>query len=383
MAATQMLMVGVGWQIYALTGKAFDLGMVGLISFLPQVLLVLVAGQVADHFDRRQVVLLCQAVECVVMVLLVLGSVQNWLTRDHIYALVLCFGAARAFEAPTLTALLPALVTEKSLPRAVSLSAAAMQTAIIFGPALGGWLYVIGPQAVYGTAAALFATAWTLVTLIKVPEKPTPPRIPPSFANVFAGIAFIRRQPVVLGAISLDLFAVLLGGATALLPIYAHDILHTGPWGLGMLRSAPAIGALAMSTWLSAHPIRRHTGSKLFAGVIGFGAATIAFGLSENFGLTLAALAVLGASDMISVVIRSTLVQLETPDEMRGRVNAVNFLFIGTSNQLGEFESGVTAAWLGTVPAVVLGGVGTLIVAVLWMRLFPELSQRDRLRSDT
>lgn len=379
MAATQMLMVAVGWQIYALTGSAFDLGMVGLVSFIPQVLLVLVAGQVADHFDRRRVVYVCQGIEAAVVAILALGSAQGWLTREHIYVLVLCFGAARSFEAPTLQAMLPSLVSESVLPRAVSLSAAAMQTAIILGPALGGWLYVLGAHTVYGTSAALCALAAVFVLLLPAAPPSQTSRERPDFTTVFAGIRFIRQNPVVLGAISLDLFAVLLGGATALLPIYASDILHTGPMGLGLLRSAPAVGALAMSFWLSRFPITRQTGRRLFAGVMAFGAATIVFALSRHFVLTMVALAVLGAADMVSVVIRGALVQLETPDAMRGRVNAVNFLFIGTSNQLGEFESGVTAALFGPVNAVVLGGVGTLVVAALWMRLFPELARRDRL----
>lgn len=381
MAATQMLMVGVGWQIYALTNSVFDLGMVGLVGFIPQVLLVLVVGQVADHFDRRKIGRVCLAVECVTVALLALGSAQGWLTREHIYGLVLCFASARAFESPTLMALLPTLVSEAALPRAVSLAAAAMQTAIITGPAIGGWLYVFGPQALYGTAAALCAAACVLVSLIEPPAKAPVKREWPTMESLFGGITFIRQNPVVLGAISLDLFAVLLGGATALLPVFARDILHTGPVGLGLLRSAPAAGALAMSFWLARHPITSGTGKKLFACVAGFGAATIAFGLSENFSITMAALVMLGASDMVSVVIRSSLVQLETPDAMRGRVNAVNSLFICTSNQLGEFESGVTAAWFGVVPAVVLGGCGTLIVAALWMRLFPALAKRDRLQS--
>lgn len=381
MAAMQMLMVAVGWQIYALTGSAFDLGMVGLISFIPQVLLVLVAGQVADHFDRRRVVYTCQAIECAVVATLALGSAQGWLTREYIYALVLCFGSARSFEAPTLQAMLPSLVSEAALPRAVSLSAAAMQTAIILGPAIGGWLYVLGAHTVYGTSAVLCALAATFVSLLPAATPSQEAKERPNFSTVFAGIRFIRQNPVVFGAISLDLFAVLLGGATALLPIYARDILHTGPWGLGVLRSAPAAGALLTSYWLTKHPITRHTGQKLFAGVIGFGAATVAFGLSRHFGLTLAALVVLGASDMVSVVIRGALVQLETPDAMRGRVNAVNFLFIGTSNQLGEFESGVTAALLGPVNAVVLGGIGTLLIAALWIKVFPQLAKRDHLQS--
>ncbi|HRG49764.1 MAG TPA: MFS transporter [Pseudomonadales bacterium] len=380
MAATQMLMVGVGWQIYDLTNSAFDLGMIGLVSFIPQVLLVLVVGQVADRFDRRNVARLCMAIEAVVVGILALGSVQGWLTRELIYALILCYASAHAFESPTLMSLLPQLVDGKTLPRAVSLSAAAMQTAIILGPAIGGWLYVAGAKAVYIAAALTYAAASLSITLIQYrPAAPAALRERPTLESLFGGVHFIRKHPIVLGAISLDLFAVLLGGATALLPIFARDILHTGPFGLGLLRTAPAVGALLMSFWLARHPITRRTGSKLFACVAGFGAATIAFGLSTHFWLTMLALLVLGATDMVSVVIRSTLIQLETPDDMRGRVNAVNSLFIGTSNQLGEFESGVVASLLGTVPAVVVGGFGTLIVAALWMKWFPELAKRDAL----
>lgn len=379
MAATQMLMVAVGWQIYDLTGSAFDLGLVGLVSFIPQVLLVLIAGSAADHFDRRKVIIIGQMVEAAVVATLALGSFQGWLTREHIFALVFCYGAARAFETPTLQAMLPSLVTDEELPRAVSLSASAMQTAIITGPAIGGWLYVFGAPIVYGTAASLMVLACICVTLIPSTHRTDAPRERPTFTSLFAGIHFIRQKPVVLGAISLDLFAVLLGGATALLPVFAKDILHIGPVGLGILRSAPAAGALLMSFWLARYPITRHTGRWLFSCVALFGVATIVFGLSTHFWLTLPALFVLGAADMVSVVIRGTLVQLETPDDMRGRVNAVNFLFIGTSNQLGEFESGLTAAWFGTVPAVVIGGLGTLIVCGLWMKLFPPLAQRDAL----
>ena len=379
MAATQMLMVAVGWQIYDLTGSAFDLGLVGLVSFIPQVLLVLIAGSAADHFDRRKVVMIGQALEATVVIALALGSQQGWLTREHIFALVCCYGAARAFEAPTLQAMLPSLVTNEALPRAVSLSASAMQTAIILGPAIGGWLYVFGAPVVYGTAAVAMVLAGCCAALIPAGTRSDTPRERPTFQSLFAGIHFIRQKPVVLGAISLDLFAVLLGGATALLPIFAKDILHVGSWGLGVLRSAPAVGALVMSFWLARYPITRHTGRWLFSSVALFGLSTMAFGLSTHFWLTLAALTVLGAADMVSVVIRGALVQLETPDAMRGRVSAVNFLFIGTSNQLGEFESGLTAAWFGTVPAVVLGGMGTLLVCATWIKLFPPLAQRDAL----
>ena len=291
-------------------------------------------------------------------------------------------GSARAFEAPALQSLLPGLVPATLLPRAVAASASANQSAVIIGPAAGGLLYIFGPTVVYAVSASLYMLASILIWRIRI-ERVPPKREPASLKSIFAGIGFIRSQPAVLGAISLDLFAVLLGGATALLPIYARDILGTGPWGLGLLRSAPAIGALSVALLFSRHPPDRRVGRTMFAAVATFGFATVVFAVSTSFALSLSALVVLGASDMVSVVIRSSLVQLDTPDAMRGRVSAVNSVFIGTSNQLGEFESGVTAALLGTVPAVVFGGVGTLLVVALWMRLFPTLLQRDRLRSNT
>jgi MFS family permease len=279
---------------------------------------------------------------------------------------------------PTMQALLPALVPPSLLSRAIAANASASQTAIIAGPALGGIIYVAGPAAVYGVSTALFALTGLMIFLIRTARRPAPTAAA-GLSSVLEGIRFIRRQPAVLGAISLDMFAVLLGGATALLPIYARDILHTGPWGLGVLRSCTAVGALGMALWLAHHPLRGHAGRKMFAAVAVFGAATIVFGVSRSFVVSLVALIVLGASDMISVVIRQSLVQLQTPDHMRGRVSAVNSLFIGTSNQLGEFESGVTAAWLGVVPSVVVGGIGTLLVVIAWMRLFPSLASIDRL----
>ncbi len=375
-----MLAVAVGWQVYALTDSALDLGLVGLVQFLPALLLVLVSGHVADRYDRRTVVRISQTIEAIAVITLAVFSFRGTVTEQLIFALVALVGSARAFEAPTLQALLPGLVPVALLPRAVAASASANQTAVIIGPAAGGLLYVLGPTAVYATSASLFLLASVMVWRIRI-ERVPPKREPPSLKSIFAGIAFIRSQPAVLGAISLDLFAVLLGGATALLPIYARDILGTGPWGLGLLRSAPALGALSMALYFARRPPDRRVGRTMFAGVATFGLATIVFAVSTSFALSLAALVVLGASDMVSVVIRMSLVQLDTPDAMRGRVSAVNTVFIGTSNQLGEFESGVTAALFGTVPAVLLGGVGTLLVVLLWMRLFPTLLHRDRLRS--
>jgi len=368
-----MLAVAVGWRIYALTNSAFDLGLVGLAQFVPMVLLTLLVGPVADRYDRRFIAGICQVVEGVAAAVLALGTVRGFLGRDGIYAAVAVIGAARAFESPALAALLPDLLTRGVVERGSAWSASASQTAQIVGPALGGGLYVLGPAIAFAVAAGLFLTAAVLLARIRMAAAPLA-RATITLRSLFAGLAFVRSDPPILGTVSLDLFAVLLGGVTALLPIFARDILMIGPWGLGLLRAAPACGALTMSVYLAHRPLRTPTGPTMFGAVITFGAATIMFALSTNFGLSLASLVVLGASDVVSVVIRFSLVQLRTPQEMRGRVSAVNALFIGTSNQLGEFESGLTAALLGTVPAAFLGGIGTIAVAVLWMRLFPQLA---------
>jgi MFS family permease len=371
----------VGWQVYALTESPFYLGLVGLAQFLPMFLLTLAVGHVADRYDRRMVVRLCQIVEGLAAAALALGTFSGWQSKESILAVVFIAGAARAFEAPTIHALVPGLVPALLIPRAVAWSASAHQTATILGPALGGLLYTAGPTVAYATASILFLTASSLIALIRIKRAP-PNREPVSLQSLFAGIVFIRNQPVILGAISLDLFAVLLGGATALLPVYARDILVAGPWGLGLLRSAPAVGALAMSIFLARHMIEHRIGRMMFGAVMVFGVATIVFAVSTSFVLSLGALVILGAADVISVVIRSSLVQIKTPDEMRGRVSAVNSMFIGTSNQLGEFESGLTAALFGVVPAVLIGGVGTMVVVLVWMRLFPQLARIDSLRPD-
>jgi MFS family permease len=378
MIAHQMLAVAVGWQVYSLTGRALDLGLVGLAQFLPSFFLVLVAGHVADHFDRRRVLQLCMVAEAAAALGLGVASALGIIDELLIFVLIFVVGAARAFQMPTMQALLPALVPPGLLSRAIAANASAGQTAIIAGPALGGIIYVAGPASVYAVSTALFVLTGLMIFLIRI-ERRRAPTSAPGLSSLLEGIRFIRRQPAVLGAISLDMFAVLLGGATALLPIYARDILHTGPWGLGLLRSCTAVGALGVALWLAHHPLRGHAGRTMFGAVAMFGVATVVFGLSNSFAVSLFALLVLGASDMISVVIRQSLVQLQTPDHMRGRVSAVNSLFIGTSNQLGEFESGVTAAWLGVVPSVVVGGIGTLVVVLAWMRLFPSLARIDRL----
>jgi MFS family permease len=376
--AYQMLSVAVGWQIYALTRSPLYLGLVGLAQFLPMFLLTLVVGHVADRYDRRLVLRLCQFIEGFGTLLLAVGSYSGLVTKEGILVVVFILGAARAFENPTLHSLLPNLVTSELLPRAVAFATSSGQTAAIMGPALGGFLYAAHPTVAYAAAGMLFLGAGLFICLIRSGQAP-PKRDPISVRSVFAGIAFIKSKPEILGAISLDLFAVLLGGATALLPVYAREILAVGPWGLGVLRSAPAAGALMMSIYLAHYPLKRRMGRTMFVTVIIFGFATIGFGLSTSLGLSLAALAILGSADVISVVIRQSLVQTKTPDPMRGRVNAVNSMFIGTSNQLGEFESGLTAAWFGVVPAVLIGGIGTIIVALVWMRLFPELAHTDSL----
>ncbi len=374
--AFQVQSVAIGWQVYALTGSALALGLVGLAQFLPIALLTLAVGHAADRHDRRRIVAACQAAEAAIALCLALGVGAGWLGAPGIFALVALLGAARAFESPTLSALMPGLVGEARLQQASAWSASANQTATIIGPALGGLLHALGASVPFALAAALFLAASILVRLIRT-ERPPPRREPATVRSVLSGISFIRRNPAVLGAISLDLFAVLLGGATALLPIFARDILHTGSWGLGVLRAAPAVGALGMSVLLARRPLRRHAGRIMFAAVAVFGLATMVFALSRSLPLSLLALVLLGAADVVSVVIRFALVQVRTPDAMRGRVGAVNMLFIGASNQLGEFESGVTAALLGAVPATLAGGVATVGIALLWMRLFPALRDID------
>jgi MFS family permease len=376
-AGSQMLMIALGWQMYDLTGSAWDLGLVGLLQFLPALLLVLVAGHVVDRHQRAHVLAVCLACQAVVAALLCTASLQGAMRRDWLLLLAVALGTLRAFQMPAQQALTPSLVPAELLPRALAFSSGGMQAAIIAGPALGGALYVAGAQVTYAGCALLFVAAAALCATIRY--RHVPPTGGASLRTLLAGLRFVAERKVVLGAISLDLFAVLLGGATALLPIYAKDVLQVGPAGLGLLRAAPAAGALAMSLVLSRWPLRRRTGRNLLSAVGVYGVTTIVFGWSTDFALSLAMLAAGGAADMVSVVIRQTLVQIETPHDMRGRVSAVNSVFIGASNQLGEFESGAVAAWLGPVASVVLGGIGTCLVAAAWRRLFPDLARRDRL----
>lgn len=378
--ANQMMMVAVAWQMYDLTHSAWDLGLVGLIQFAPALALTLVVGQVADRFDRSRILAWCLAGQLLISAALIWASLDGWINREFILFAALALGVCKAFQMPTQQALGPLLVPPEVLPRALAFNSAGAQFAIIAGPAAGGFIYVAGAHAVYTVCGLLFACALHFILRIRLKQAPQTARQPVTLQSLLAGIGFIWHRKPVLGAISLDLFAVLLGGATALLPIFARDILHCGPWALGLLRAAPAIGAFTMSIWLTRHPIERNVGKVMFASVALYGLATLVFGLSRNVSLSIVMLAISGAADMISVVIRQSLVQLDTPNEMRGRVSAVNSIFIGASNQLGEFESGVTAAWWGAVPSVVIGGLGTLAVVGLWMRLFPSLSQRQSLQ---
>lgn len=373
----QMLALTIGWQVYEITNSAFDLGLVGLIQFVPAVILTLLIGHAADRYDRRLIVRTAQGVYALAAVMMTAALVAGILGRELLFAAVFMIGCARAFEMPTAHALAPTLVPPALISRAVAAWTSANQTAVICGPALGGLIYAASPVMVGIVCLAFFACSITLVSFVRS-ERAAPPREPPTFASVFAGFEYIRTRRRLLGVITLDLFVVILGGATALLPIYARDILSVGPIGLGLLRSAPAAGALITSLVLARYPVERHIGRKMFAVVGIFGVATIVFGLSTWFPLSLLALAMLGASDAVSIVIRFSLVQIETPDEKRGRVSAINYLFVGSSNTLGEFESGAVAAWLGAVPSVVIGGLGSLLVAAVWMTLFPDLRRIDR-----
>ena len=378
--AYMMQGVAVGWQIYELTNDPFDLGLVGLAQFVPLVGFSLIIGQVADLFDRRLVVASCQLTKAVAALALAIGTARGALSRDAMLAILFVSGTARAFEIPTIHALLPGIVPARLLPRAIAASASAQQTAVICGPSLGGLLYMLSPTGVYATCTIVFIAASVLISLIHIAPR-TEERKPISLETLFAGFCYIRSRPVLLGAISLDLFAVLLGGVTALLPIYARDILEAGPWALGVLRSAPAVGALATSIVLARHAIGG-AGHLMFAAVGMFGLASLAFGLSTSLVVSFLALMVYGASDAISVIIRQSLVQMRTPYEMLGRVLAVNSMFTGSSGSLGEFRAGAVAAALGAVPSALIGGFGTIAVMLIWMWAFPQLRRVDKLAPD-
>jgi MFS family permease len=376
--SSQIGAVAIGWQVYDLSGSAFDLGMVGLVQFLPTALLVFVAGHAADRFERKRVVQVCQLAEALTALFLAWGAYAGWLTELHIFVATFVLGTASAFESPATAALLPLIAPEGTLQRATALSSGATQLATITGPALGGLAYMVSPGLPYGMMLLFWLIGMLFTGAIQVTQA-APAKDPASSDNVFAGVKFIRSDPAILGTISLDLFAVLFGGVVALLPIYARDILQAGPFGLGVLRASPAVGALLMTMVLARHTISRRVGMRMFQAVITFGAATVVFALSRWIWLSVPALAVLGAADTVSVVIRFSLVQLRTPDTMRGRVGAVNFLFINASNQLGQFQNGVTAALIGAMPAAVLGGVATIAIALLWMKLFPSLREVEKL----
>ncbi|WP_241610346.1 MFS transporter [Rosenbergiella epipactidis] len=374
----QIVSLAVSWQIYAITHSAFMLGMIGLMQFLPSVLLALPAGHLADQYNRKTLIVTGQVVECIAVLGLIALPLMSWLSTSALLGLVALFSIAKAVEGPANTSLLPALLPPELLSKAMATNQVFREAMVIAGPMIGGLLYVYSLQAAYGVAALAYLLALVMIATVRyVPVALT--RLPMTMKNLFAGLHFIFERKDVLGVISLDLFAVLLGGVTALLPIFAQDILHTGPWGLGALRAAPSVGALLTGIWISRRVFTRHTGLIMFGCVAGFGVATLVFALSHTIILSLLALVALGGFDMVSMVIRGAMVQLDTPDAMRGRVNAVNSIFINTSNQFGEFETGVLASMLGTVPAAVVGGVGTLVVVAIWMKLFPSLRQRQQL----
>ncbi len=381
--ALEMQSVAVGWQVYDITKRPLDLGYVGLAQFLPGFVLFLFGGHVADLFDRRKLLMVCYAAFAACSGLLLAISWKASQSVHLIYLVLVLLGSVRSFNWPASRALLPQLVPEEHFPNAVAWNASVFQGATIIGPAVGGLLYGFfkGPGLVYSLAVSAAIVATLLTIRIKPKAAAVLSKEPISAKTVLAGFRYIWNKKVVLGSISLDMFAVLLGGAVALLPVYAREILHTGPWGLGLLRSAPAVGAAAMAIMVAHRPIRRKAGMTMLLCVAGFGVFTIVFGISRSLIVSMIALFLVGASDMVSVIIRATLVQIATPDEMRGRVNAVDMLFIGVSNELGEFESGLTAHWFGTVPAVILGGIGTLLVIGAWAWLFPELRNADQLTS--
>jgi len=371
--ATEMQAVAVGWQVYELTRRPMSLGLVGLAQFLPSFALFLVVGQIIDRFPRKRVLLICYSAFACCFALLMLFTYRGIHSMFPIYLVLVLLGTVRSFHHPTAQSFLPQIVEERDFPTAVAWQSGLNQTANISGPAVGGVIYALtgGPLAVY--FAAFLASLLAIVSIWPVQPAARPaPRREVNLRTLLAGIRFVWHEKVVLGAISLDLFAVLLGGAVALMPVYAKEILHTGPWGLGLLRSAPAIGAMLIAVGVAHRPLRR-PGSTMMWGVVGFGIATIVFGFSRNLWLSMLALFFVGATDMLSILVRGPVVQLSTPDEMRGRVNAVNSLFVSASNEVGQFESGVTAQWFGTVPAVVVGGIGTLVIIALWARWFPEL----------
>ena len=376
--AQQMLMLAISWHMYDLTSSAWNLGLVGLFQFMPGLATTFVAGHCADRMHRGQMVAACLAAQAATAILLAALTATHFVTRDVLLGIALILGAVRPFQMSGQQSLLPMLVPQTLLARSMALSTAVQQVSVIAGPALGGLLFAIGVNALYSTCAALFCMSAVMYALVRY-DYVARPREPVTAEMILAGLRFVWRHPLLLGGISLDLFAVLFGGATALLPVYAKKILHVGPQGLGLLRSAPAVGALCVGLFLARHAIGKGVGKKLLMAVAVYGICMAAFGLSRSFPVSLVLLAIAGAADTISVVVRQTLIQLETPDRMRGRVAAVNTLFVGASNQLGEFESGAAATAFGVVGAVVLGGCATILVSVAWSRLFKPLARRETL----
>ena len=378
--AIQIISVAVGWQMYDETGNALYLGLIGLFQFLPSLLLILVTGSVADRYNRRAIMAICMVVGALCAAALLGLTIANSFSPWPVFAILILFGIERAFMGPAVQSLGPNLVPEQDLPNAIAWNSSSWQTASILGPVVGGLLYGASAVVAYTVAVIFLILAAILVFMIPKPVQKNPAN-KVSWGEIVAGFRFIFGEKVVLGAISLDLFAVLLGGAVALMPIFARDILKLGPWGLGMLRAAPGVGAIIVAIWLAFYPIRHHAGLAMFVGVALFGAGTLVFGISATPWLSISALMLMGASDMISVYVRETLIALWTPDEVRGRVNAVNMVFVGASNELGEFRAGTMASLFGAVPAVVIGGVGTLAVAVIWSLGFPKLRKIDSLEA--
>jgi len=375
--ANQMLMVALAWHMYEMTGSAWDLGLVGLFQFVPSLIMTLPAGHIVDRLNKVQIYSVCMLVQAIVACLLVWGTHTDAVSREWVFFVSAVLGVVRSFQMPTQQALTPHLVPSNLMQRAVAMSSTGVQAAVVGGPALGGILYALHVNAVYASCALILLFAFLISLTVRYQHKPSNAAV--DLQSVLAGAYFVWQNKVILGAFALDLFAVLLGGVTALLPIYAKDILHTGPEGLGILRSAPAVGALLMAALLTQWPIERKVGRYLLISVAVFGLANFVFGLSTHMGLSIAALMVAGAADNVSVVVRLTLMQLETPDDMRGRVAAVNSIFIGASNQLGEFESGTTAAMWGPVGSALFGGLATVGVALAAVKVFPALAKRDRM----
>ena len=385
--ATEMQAVAVGWQVYEITKRPLDLGLVGLAQFLPSILLFLISGHAADRFNRRNLLLFCDFGFAVCFALLIAITLRGNVSIISIYMVLVLLGVVRSFNGPVSRAIFPQLVPPEVFASSVAWGSTFWQAATILGPIVGGMLYAFservfghgaGAASVY--ACSLLAAAIAVVLMLRVPSQEKKRNKPSAtVSTVFEGFRYIWREKLILGAISLDLFAVLLGGAVALLPVYAREILGTGPWGLGILRSAPGVGAGVMAIAIAHHPLKKKAGATMLWCVAGFGLCTVLFGVSRSFAISLVALFLVGATDMVSVIVRATLIQVATPDEMRGRVNAVDMIFIGASNELGQFESGITAQWFGTVPAVILGGIGAIVVTGLWAWMFPSLRKVDQL----